>query len=47
MPSKPTQPNHGGQDDITVEPTESQYGGEITCKGYGPVHPIEDQEEGE
>ncbi|WP_155727641.1 hypothetical protein [Mycobacterium avium] len=35
------------QDDGTVEPTEAQHDGEITCKGYGPVQPVEEREEGE
>lgn len=46
MPSKPTQPDDNRQD-VKVEPTEAQHDGEITCKGYGPVQPVEEREEGE
>lgn len=31
----------------TAERTDAQHDGEITCKGYGPPRPIEDEEEGE
>lgn len=34
------------QDDVTKEPSEARHDGEITCKGYGPVQPVEEQDDG-
>lgn len=46
MPSKPKQPDDDHQHEGTARPTESQHDGEITCKGYGPVQPVDGQDEG-
>ncbi len=46
MPSKPKQPDDDRQDCVTAEPTEAQHDGEITCKGYGPPQPVEEQKDG-
>ncbi|SLH95653.1 Uncharacterised protein [Mycobacteroides abscessus subsp. massiliense] len=44
MLSKPKQPDDDRQHDVTIEPTDAQHDGEITCKGYGPPQPVSDPE---